>query len=157
MMGPVALLASCSSPDSSVPPKPAASGLCGHPEAVVSVAVTRTNGLPNNHPIFTFPSKVMVNDSASARRVAEAVCALPRAPSRIICPADFGISYALEFHLRSDPTIDLVEVESTGCRFVRGAGAGRWVETSPTFWTVLGTAVGLTNPDNATFAGTMPG
>ncbi|HEX9537810.1 MAG TPA: hypothetical protein VGA04_06515 [Streptosporangiaceae bacterium] len=130
--------------------------LCAAAGSVDRLTVSRVNSIPGNHPRFSFPATVAVGGAAQARAVARALCALragPRGP--IFCPIDLGVTYRLDFTAagRSFPA---VTIRAGGCEEVSGAGLARWIEGKPTFWTVLGLAMGLTNPGHNTFAGTTP-
>ena len=61
------------------------------------------------------------------------------------CPADFGISYRLEF-AAAGRRLAVVTVDPGGCERVVGAGPVRWTEQSDGFWTVLDRAVVVPSP-----------
>jgi hypothetical protein len=130
--------------------------LCRTAAQVDHLVVYRIDAFAQNHIRFSFPAVVTVGGAASTRDVEEALCALPKMPNATIsCPADFGITYRLRF-FAADRAFPTVDVEVSGCETVDGLGATRWVETTQGFWRELGTAMGLTNPDQQTFAGTFP-
>jgi hypothetical protein len=130
--------------------------LCADAAAVDRLTVIRLDAIPANHPHFSFPAAVPVSDATKARIVAQALCALrPMPHATFACPADLGISYQLDFAVpgRSLPR---ATIRAGGCEEVSGGGlAIRWAVGTPTFWTVLGRAMGLANPGHAAFAGTI--
>jgi hypothetical protein len=128
--------------------------LCADAGAVDRLTVSRVNSIPANHPRFTFPATVTVTDAAQARTVARALCALGPARSHIACPADFGLTYRLDF-TAAGRGLPPVTVRAGGCETVSGAGGIRWTMRSPAFWAVLGRAMGLANPGHQVFVGTM--
>jgi hypothetical protein len=114
-----------------------AAGLCAAVSAVDSLTVRRDGAWPTPHFGFRFPGQVMVTRPQQARAVARAVCALPRMPRGVFaCPADFGVSYRLEF-AAAGRRFPVVTVAPGGCERVAGAGPVRWAEQSGGFWTVL--------------------
>jgi hypothetical protein len=118
-----------------------AAGLCAAVSEVDSLTVTRGGAGLANHFRFLFPRQVVVTRPDQARAVARAVCALPRMPRGIFaCPADFGISYRLEF-AAAGGRLAAVTADPGGCERVAGAGPARWAEKSHGFWTALGRAV----------------
>jgi hypothetical protein len=72
----------------------------------------------------------------------------------IACPADVGIDYRLKFAEVGAKTLPAETIGATGCETASGSGAVRWSLRSPEFWIVLGRALGIAHPDNATFRGT---
>jgi len=118
------------------------------------LVVRRTDAFPQNHFRFSFPPVVTVSDPARVRDAGTALCALPKMPKGVFnCPADFGIDYHLTFSA-AGRSFRTVIVDATGCQQVQGLGPTRWVARSPSFWQLLGEAMGLSNPTNATFSGT---
>jgi hypothetical protein len=114
-----------------------AAGLCAAVSEVDSLTVTRGGAGQASHFRFRFPRQIVVTRPQRARTVARAVCVLPRMPRGILaCPADFGISYRLEF-AAARRRLAVVTVDPGGCGRVAGAGPARWAEKSPGFWTVL--------------------
>ncbi len=86
--------------------------------------------------------------------MARSLCALkPVAHMQLACPADFGISYKLTFaaatHLFTPVTLN-----AAGCEMVHGLGEVRRVTASDIVWRRLGVAIGIPQPDQASFAGT---
>jgi len=144
--------------------RPAASptSSAGTPSLCASIAnlsrlvVRRSDAFPENRRDFAFPASVTVDRAATVRRVAQALCALPKMPRGALhCPADFGITYQLTFFTKSH-SFPTVGIDATGCQKVHGLGPARWVSRSPGFWQILGNAMGLTNPGSSTFAGHSP-
>lgn len=157
------LLTACNNPKpAGVPPSsqgssPPASTLCQSVATLDKLTVSRSDAFPQNHTRFSFPANVAVANATSARNVAKALCALPKMPTgaTINCPADFGIIYHLAF-FAGNREFPKVLVNSTGCASVKGIGAIRWVEQSPSLWHTLGVAMGVPNPDYETFRGSGP-
>jgi hypothetical protein len=130
------------------------SSLCGNADRVDRLVVKRANLIRQNHLHFTFPAKVTVSDSAKARSVAQAVCALPPMPSgSFSCGADMGIVYRLTF-TADGKKLPPVRADPGGCNEVRGIGQTRWTARSPGFWRTLGAATGIGHPNDSTFCGT---
>jgi hypothetical protein len=130
--------------------------LCAAAGAVDRLTVSRVNSIPGNHQQFSFPATVAVAGAAQARAVARALCALPARPrGPIFCPIDLGVTYRLGFAV-SGPSLPPVTIGAGGCEEASGAGMARWIGSTPAFWTVLGKAMGLTNPGHSAFVGTMP-
>lgn len=133
-----------------------ATPLCASAGTVNRLVVRRTDALPQNHFRFSFPSSVVVGEPAAVQRVARALCALPAMPRQAMsCPADFGISYQLQFS-RPHEHLRAVTLDATGCQTVHGLAQLRWVARTPGFWHILGTVMGLKRPTWATFRGTGP-
>jgi hypothetical protein len=121
----------------------AGSGLCASSQSVQRLTVERVNQLPQNHEHFTFPARIAVNDSAQARAVAKAVCALPSMPrGAFACPADLGIRYRLIFTV-DGKTLPAITADVGGCGTVAGLGRGLWTARTPGFWTTLAAAMNI--------------
>jgi hypothetical protein len=117
-----------------------AAGLCAAASEVNSITVRRAGAGTVNHFRFRFPRQIVVTHPQQVRAVARAVCALPRMPRGVFaCPADFGISYRLDF-AAAGRRLAVVTVDPGGCEQVVGAGPARWAEKSPGFWRVLNRA-----------------
>ena len=132
---------------------PPTTTLCSVVNPVTSLRVSR--GIPLNPTHFTFPRLVLVKRESPTRKVAEALCRLPTAPSGpMSCPADFGFDYRLTL---TAPGYDVanVRLDPTGCEEVSGLGAVRWVEQSPQFFQLLGAAMQLKYVTQSTFRGTI--
>ena len=119
-----ALVVACASP--SVPP----------------LRVTRYSTIPENHyPVFDRS----VDDAAAARRVYDAVRALPPAPKDRFCPAGFGLRYRLTFNEAARVTL-LVVVEGDACAEVIFSATDRRA-TDDTFWDLLAATLGVQKTD----------
>jgi hypothetical protein len=127
--------------------------LCTVVNSVTSLRVSR--GIPLNPTTFTFPRLVLVKRATSTKAVATALCALPAGPTGVVnCPADFGFDYRLSFTARGYNVAD-VQLDPTGCQWVKGIDPVRWVEQSPHFFRVLGAAMQLKHLTASTFRGTL--
>ncbi len=153
-------LASFESPSSASPTTtstPAsASGLCSMLTRVDRLIVTRH--APHSQFRFTFPAVVTVNSAAAARAVATAACALPLASTfPHSCPAEFAVSYQLDFAVRGEKGMggESIVLNPTGCELVTGLGAARMAGLRPSFYRILGNAMGLKHAGQPTFAGTF--
>lgn len=141
------------SPERHIQP-PIPGTLCAAAGYVDSLTISRVNEFPSNHIHFTFPPTVTTS-AQEARAVARAVCGLPRMSRGFMsCPMDWGVSYRLDFGVSAKPGTKVrhfptVTVDATGCQQVTGAGPQRWLATTPRFWTVLGTAMGVADPRSA--------
>lgn len=127
--------------------------LCSFIASLDHLTISR-NVFPQTHLRFSFPPNVVVANAGSVRNVARALCELPKMPTHgsISCPAGRAITYHLVFS-DGDRAFPEVLVDMDGCTSVKGVGATRWVEQSPSFWHTLGLAVGLSSPGYATFRG----
>jgi hypothetical protein len=130
----------------------AAPALCGSVAGLDRLVVSRADAFPKNHVHFAFPGVVTVTDVAAVRGVARALCALPKMPTGLFCPADWGITYQFAFSARGR-TFPAVVADATGCQRVTGLGGARSTARSPQFWVTLGRAMGLAHPRQAVFAG----
>lgn len=120
--------------------------LCRDIPRMTELTVRRFNEFPQDDAHFTFPSDVVIDRQANVEDIARALCVLPR-DTLVNCPADFGVSYILDF---GPARLDLAQVgiDATGCRGVTGIGKPDRIAT-PQFWTVLGSAMGITMPGSA--------
>ncbi|HXY43810.1 MAG TPA: hypothetical protein VEH29_06460 [Acidimicrobiales bacterium] len=135
---------------------PRASGICAEITSISGAVVDRVVALPQNHPTFSFPAVVPIESAAAAQQVAELLCSLPAFPRGVMsCPVDVGISYNIVFSVGASS--ETVSVNPWGCEGVSGDISPRWLATSPSFWSELGSAMGLQNATRSTFAGTIPG
>jgi hypothetical protein len=157
------LLAGCGSghrvqtgaaPDPS-PPANATIDVCQARHQLDSLVVTRSQSLPQNHMTYGAPATATVTDAAQVQKVAAQLCSLPAMPSGTIsCPMDLGVSYRLTF--ADVQGRGVITVGAAGCQVVNGAGRGaRTLAQDQGFWTTLGTAMGLANASQATFAGSL--
>ncbi len=86
--------------------------------------------------------------------MAQSLCGLPPVPHmQLACPADFGITYTLTFAAGTHQFAP-VTLNAAGCEMVHGLGAVRRVTASDLVWRRLGVAIGIPQPDQASFAGT---
>ena len=114
----------------------------------------RTDAFPQNHLLFSFPARVVVNDSPEVRRVAAALFALPTMPPGIYAgPIDLGVTYHLTFYAGARLALS-VTVDATGMETVVGVDAAR--RADPSFWTTLAVAMRLPDPDSVAFGGSFP-
>jgi hypothetical protein len=107
------------------------------PGGVPALRVTRYSTIPANHyPAFDRS----VNDSVAARRVYDAVMALPPATNGS-CPAAFGLRYRLTFN-ESGRVVLPVVVDGDGCRDLYVSDSDRRA-TNDTFWDLLAGVLGV--------------
>jgi hypothetical protein len=131
----------------------AASGLCGAAAQVDSLTVQRSDALPGNHARFAFPATEHIHNAPRAQAVAQSLCGLMPVPhTPVACPADFGITYTLTFAAGTHQFAP-VTLNAAGCEMVHGLGAVRRVTASDIVWRQLGTAIGIPQPNQASFAG----
>lgn len=130
--------------------------VCAPGASFTRLLVHRSGTLPGDHIRFSFPAVVTVRTTGSVREVAAALCRLPLSPPGVFsCPIDFGTAYGLTF-LRGSRGYRPVTVEPGGCQVVHGVGKPRTAIRAPTFWSTLGSAMGLPYPSWTTFAGPSP-
>lgn len=121
-------------------------GLCSVTNAVDVLVVVRAPAAATG---FRFPRVTASRNVLRIRQIARFLCSLPRlhnAGKLIACPADFGISYGLQFATTSE-RVTPVNIDAAGCQGVAGIGGSRWLLSSPGFWPVLGAAMGLPTAD----------
>jgi hypothetical protein len=110
--------------------------------SVPAMRLTRFSAMPESHyPAFDRS----IADAAAARRVFDAVNALPPAPKGRFCPADSGLRYRLSFNEAARVTLSVV-IEGDGCAEVAFTQTDRRA-TDDAFWDLLAKAVGVTKPD----------
>jgi len=110
-------------------------------------------GRVRNPTKFSFPNSVYVNNAASSRWAAHALCDLPSVSAGVYnCPADTGPAYTLNF-VAAGYQITKVVVDPTGCETVTGMKNDRTVSRSPGFWPVLGASMNLKGATGETFGG----
>lgn len=108
------------------------------PPSVPALRVTRFSAMPEYHyPAFDRS----VSDAAAARRVSDALPALPPAPQDRLCPAGFGLRYRLTFNEAGRVTL-LVVVEGDACREVIFSDSDHRATDDP-FWDLLADTLGL--------------
>lgn len=119
-----------------IPAGKSASALCTHIPGLVKVMFVHQTG--------TIASKrmeqvkpVVVTDPTKVRGLATMLCSLPRQPSLMMCPADFGTGYRLAF-ATAQQGFSVVTVHTSGCRTVAGlGGAARTWARSPQLGQVI--------------------
>ncbi len=112
------------------------------PASVPPLRVTRYSTIPENHyPAFDRS----VEDPAAARRVYDAVRALPPAPKDRFCPAGFGLRYRLTFN-EAARVILVVVVEGDACAEVAFSETDRRA-TDDAFWDLLAGTLGVQKTD----------
>jgi hypothetical protein len=153
----VIALGGCASPSQDRSTTPATPATFGQSiDQLDRLVVQRTNAFPSNHVRFKFPTTVSVTDPTAVQAVARALLALPKIPAGAIYngPLDLGITYQLVF-FAADRRFPAVNVDATGMETVTGLGADRMAIDKPSFWHTLGVAMGLAQPDQSTFAGSL--
>jgi hypothetical protein len=149
-------LAGCASADAAKASPPAGSALCAGTGHIDGLAISRINGLPQNHETFTFPARIKITGAGRARTLARTLCELPAMPpGTFSCPADWGITYRLAFSA-GDRRFAPVTVGASGCQTVSGLSPVRWIARSPGFWTTLAIEAHITPASDATFTGHTP-
>lgn len=131
--------------------------LCAHRDAVTRLTVTRPPMAPHRPVMpFPFPGRLATKSAVSARAVAAAVCALPRLPRLMRCPASLLTAvYLLTFDI-AGRALPPVIVNATGCEPVTGAGPVRTANNAPAFWRALGAAIGFRLPGPPLSGGLRP-
>ncbi len=123
--------------------------------------LTISRSQPLNPETFTFPALVKVKKVPNVQSIARALCALPLGPTGVIsCPADWGVNYTFQFSVTDGSSVQLVSpvtVDATGCEIVQGLEESRSVLTAPSFWRIVGNAMGLKSATGTTFGGKMRG
>jgi hypothetical protein len=110
---------------------------------------------PGSHFHFSFPATFTATNAAKARAVAKSACALPRLPGGEHCPAEFPVSYNLDFAVQGEKGMggEAIDVYPTGCETVTGLGPVRTTAEHHRFFWLLGNALGLKDAGYFTFAG----
>lgn len=109
--------------------------VCTHIPSLVRVTFVHNSGMvagkrmPQAMP-------VLVKNPAEVRRLATMLCGLPRQPSVMSCPADFGSGYRLAF-ATPQQGFPFVSVHTSGCRTVVGLGEARTWARSPQLGQVI--------------------
>ncbi len=152
------LLSACSSLSSSGPTTTSPSTRTAYLRQVIPRVgrLVATRHALSDQFIFTFPTVVTITNVSSTQAVATAACALPDAPKGAqACPAEFAVSYHLVFAVRGEKGMgsESIDVNHIGCQSVTGLGAVREVISYPTFYRLLGNAMGLKNANSMTFRG----
>jgi hypothetical protein len=114
-----------------------AGALCANTQKVDRVVASPTT----SHLREVLPRGVTITDASRVRALAAALCALPRVPAGVQCPADFGGVSQLVF-AAGGREFHAVRIRLSGCRFVTGAGPTRSWSRSPGFGQLLTRTVG---------------
>ena len=148
-------LAACASATtaSTTAPRNGVAYLCQVIPRVDRLIVTRH--APGSHFHFAFPAVVTADNASLDRKVATAACELPTLPAGEHCPAEFPVSYNLDFAVQGEKGLggESIEVYPTGCETLRGLGAVRTTAEHHNFFRLLGNAMGLKRAGYFTFAG----
>ena len=115
---------------------PAGVPLCAAAQKVDRVVAS----VPASH-LGQIPRGITITDAAQVRALAAALCALPRMPRGLQCPADFGGMSRLVF-ASGGREFPAVRIQLSGCRAVAGIGPTRSWSRSPRFGQLLTGAVG---------------
>ena len=106
--------------------------------SVPAMRITRFSALAENHyPAFDRS----VDDTAAARRVYDAVRALPPAPKDRFCPAGLGLRYRLSFNELARVSLSVV-IEGDACAEVIFSDVDRRA-TDDAFWDLLSATLGV--------------
>lgn len=134
-------------------PTNGAAYLCGVLPRVDRLIVTRH--APGSHFHFSFPASFTVTNAARARAVATSACELPKLSGDQHCPAEFPVSYNLDFAVKGEKGVggEAIKVYPTGCETVTGLGPIRTTAEHHAFFRLLGNAMGLKDAGYFTFAG----
>ena len=127
--------------------------LCDNLPHVDRLIITRH--APGSHFHFSFPATFTATNAAKARAVAKSACGLPRLPGGEHCPAEFPVSYNLDFAVQGEKGMggEAINVYPTGCETVTGLGPVRTTAEHHRFFWLLGNAMGLKDASYFTFAG----
>jgi hypothetical protein len=113
---------------------------CG--ATIPAMRIIRFSAVPENHYVSFDRS---IADTAVARRVYDAVNALPPAPQGRSCPADSGLRYRLAFNEAARVSLSVV-IEGDGCAEVVFTQSDRR-STDDAFWDLLADALGVKKAD----------
>lgn len=130
-------------PGAAVPadqPATASAALCADPAAAGRVVIARSPTLERSGPPrVVLSAQTTVTDAGRVRALAQALCALPRMSTRIMCPMLVEGTYTLWFSAAGH-RYPAVRIQESGCEEVTGLGPPRTVATSSRFWLVLARA-----------------
>ena len=166
-VGAVAVLAACGSTAAggaghpapadtghSTPPAAVAGAPAGVPLCAAAQRVDRVvASVPASHLGQVPPRGITITDTPRVRALAAALCALPRMPRGLQCPANFGGMSRLVF-ASGGREFPPVRIQLSGCRAVAGIGPTRSWSRSPRFGQLLTGAVG---GKGRLIPGTQPG
>jgi len=106
--------------------------------SVPAMRITRFSAMTENH----YPAlDRSLADTAGARRVFDAVKALPPAPKDRFCPASFGLRYRLSFNEAARVSLSVV-IEGDGCAEVAFSQSDRRA-TDDAFWDLLANVLAM--------------
>jgi hypothetical protein len=97
--------------------------------------------LPAGQVRAALPRGITITDASQVRALAAALCALPRTPRGLQCPADFGGVFRLVF-AAGGRGFQPVRIQQSGCRDVTGLGPARTWVRSPQLGRLLTRTVG---------------
>jgi hypothetical protein len=109
--------------------------LCAAAHRVNRVVVSLTS-VPASHFHGILPRGITISDAPRVRALATAVCALPRMPAWLHCPAELGGAIRLLF-ADGRRGFHPVSVQVSSCRGVTGVGSARRWSRSPQFERLL--------------------
>jgi hypothetical protein len=110
--------------------------------SVPAMRITRFSAVPANH---YPPFDRSIDDDGAARRVSDAVRALPPTPAGRSCPVDLGLRYRLSFNEAARVVLSVVVVGG-GCAEVIFTEADRRA-TDDAFWELLASTLGVNKTD----------
>ena len=111
--------------------------LCAAARRVDRVVVSLISPLPASPPVREFlPRVVTIRTAPGVRALAAGICALPRMPTAMGCPADSGGGLKLVF-TAGTRSFQPVHIQDSGCRAVTGVGPARWWARYPQFGRLL--------------------
>jgi hypothetical protein len=118
--------------------------ITGMSSRVVAVHVTRDPGT-----LALSALDRTVSNQTDVDQLVTDIHALPRFPAEpILCPADFGTKYTLDFNDESGKTVWVAIIEAAGCqRVVLNDGRILWAAKSPSLFVHLGSALGLSQSE----------
>ncbi|HVA03538.1 MAG TPA: hypothetical protein VMU64_07270 [Acidimicrobiales bacterium] len=118
--------------------------------------MTRTDEFPQNQISSAFADHVTSSDAAAIAAFARTACPAPVLPFEENCPADFGVTHALNF-LVGTAEMETITADPAGCSSLTGLGPTR--AGGPSFWDQLAVALVLPAPREYCdpFRGRLPG
>lgn len=130
-----------SSGDSAVSASPDGLELPRNPSALTVVRFSSLNATPAVSPV----QSGVVNDPGARAEFVRILNGLPRMPSGVFCPADFGDYYRLDFAYVASGSIT-VKVDASGCRTVTSSsrpGVTVWAINAPALYSMLAAVAGV--------------
>jgi hypothetical protein len=110
--------------------------------SVPAMRITRFSAVAANH---YAPFDRSIDDDGAARRMSDAVRALPQLPPARSCPVDLGLRYRLSFNEAARVVLSVVVVGG-GCAEVIFTEADRRA-TDDAFWDLLASTLGGNKTD----------